>query len=255
MKIKTLDFNGKHVTNSGDLAELLATIYENHSSDSNFDPAFIQLTQQREADWVEKVKPFDNEEWEEKNAYKTPLPDKSEVNQLCETLNSLLKNVNTNNAYSSKNEKIFRRHSVENDFPIFDGRCEDWPTFIYSSKRISELCEYTDEEAMIKLKKCLRGEVRSTVAGRLISPQNLHQVIETLKMRFGKPEQIIETLLMKVKSISVVKENDMENLISLSSHISNVVSTIQSLNYESHVQNPMILKEIVQKLPDMLKLR
>ncbi|KAG5865971.1 hypothetical protein JTB14_009608 [Gonioctena quinquepunctata] len=31
------------------------------------------------ADWVEKVKSFDNEEWEEKNAHKTPLPDKSEI--------------------------------------------------------------------------------------------------------------------------------------------------------------------------------
>ncbi|KAG5889905.1 hypothetical protein JTB14_008051 [Gonioctena quinquepunctata] len=105
-------------------------------------------------------------------------------------------------------ENFSGRHSVEKYFPIFDGRCEEWPTFIYSFKRISELSEYTDEQAMI----CLRGEARSAGAGKLISPQNLYQVIETLKMRFEKPEQIIETLLMKVKLISVVKENDMENL-------------------------------------------
>ncbi|KAG5884345.1 hypothetical protein JTB14_024424 [Gonioctena quinquepunctata] len=157
------------------------------------------------ADWVEKVKPFDNEEREDKNAYKTPLPDKSEVNQLCETLNSPLKNVNTNNVYSSKNEKFIQWKN------IFQYLMNDVKFGLRSSIVSKEYPNY--EEAMIKLQKCLRGEAKSAVGGMLISPQNLHQVIETLKMKFGKPEQIIETLPIKVKSISVVKENDIEIII------------------------------------------
>ncbi|KAG5882965.1 hypothetical protein JTB14_019086 [Gonioctena quinquepunctata] len=117
------------------------------------------------------------------------------------------------------------------------------------------MCEYTQEESMIKLQKCLRGEAKQAVAGMMISPENIEQVIQTLEMRFGRPDQIIDTILNKLKTFYTIRENDMENLIQFASHVNSLVSTIKFLCYDAHLQNPNVLRMMVQKLPDMLKLR
>ncbi|KAG5899496.1 hypothetical protein JTB14_015206 [Gonioctena quinquepunctata] len=46
-----------------------------------------------------------------------------------------------------------------------------------------------------------------------------------------------------------------EALGEFASHVNSLVSTIKSLRYDAHLQNPNVLRMMVQKLPDMLKLR
>ncbi|KAG5873546.1 hypothetical protein JTB14_007354 [Gonioctena quinquepunctata] len=50
-------------------------------------------------------------------------------------------------------------------------------------------------------------------------------------------------------------ENVMENLIQFASHVNSLVSTIHSSRYDALLQNPNVLRMMVLKLPDMLKLR
>jgi hypothetical protein len=94
--------------------------------------------------------------------------------------------------------KFAARQIVEKDFPLFDGNPEEWPVFVAQFRRISSLCEYTVEEMMIKLQKCLRGEAKNAVVWMMMSPDNVDLVIKTLEMRFGRPDQIIATVLSKV---------------------------------------------------------
>ncbi|KAG5871425.1 hypothetical protein JTB14_036080 [Gonioctena quinquepunctata] len=46
-----------------------------------------------------------------------------------------------------------------------------------------------------------------------------------------------------------------EALGEFASHVNSLVSTVKSLRYDAHLQNPNVLRMMVQKLPDMLKLR
>ncbi|KAG5868265.1 hypothetical protein JTB14_028504 [Gonioctena quinquepunctata] len=95
------------------------------------------------------------------------------------------------------------------------------------------MCEYTQEVSMIKLQKCLRGEPKQAVAGMMISPENLEQVKQTLEMRFSRPDQIIDTILNKLKTFYSNRENDMDNLIEFACHVNSLVSTMKSSRYES----------------------
>ncbi|XP_044760254.1 uncharacterized protein LOC123317711 [Coccinella septempunctata] len=178
----------------------------------------------------------------------------SDVDKLCKALSVVLRTVNPAPT-KVKPDAFFARQSIERECPIFDGKSEDWPIFISHFRKISTMCDFTKEESMMKLQKCLRGEAKQAVAGMMISPENIEQVIKTLEMRFGRPDQIIDTILDKLKTFYPIRENDMEKIIQFASYVNSLVSTIKSLNYDAHLQNPSVLKMMLRKLPDMLKLR
>ncbi|KAG5891742.1 hypothetical protein JTB14_000345 [Gonioctena quinquepunctata] len=74
-------------------------------------------------------------------------------------------------------------------------------------------------------------------------------------MRFGRPDQIIETLITQVRAIQPMRDQNLEKLIHFSNHVRNLVETIKSLKCTGHLKNPQLLKELLGKIPDMLKLQ
>ncbi|KAG5883923.1 hypothetical protein JTB14_032146 [Gonioctena quinquepunctata] len=108
---------------------------------------------------------------------------------------------------------------------------------------------------MIKLRKCLRGEAKSAVAGMLLASENVPMVMDTLKMRFGRPDVIIEVLIAKINCIPYMKEISIEKLIIFSNEVKNLVETMKSLKSVGHMNNPQLLKDLSNKLPDILKLK
>ncbi|XP_044759170.1 uncharacterized protein LOC123316923 [Coccinella septempunctata] len=89
----------------------------------------------------------------------------------------------------------------------------------------------------------------------MISPDNVDSVLKILEMRFGRPDLIIDGLISKIKAVTPIREHNIESLIKFSNHISCLVATIKSLGYNEHLQNPTLVRDIVQKLSDMIKLR
>ncbi|CAH1110642.1 unnamed protein product [Psylliodes chrysocephalus] len=146
----------------------------------------------------------------------TPKERDSELLKLlCQSVSEAIKTV----ADTSKQEKFVARQIVEKDFPAFDGNPEDWPVFIYQFRHISSLCQYSNEERMIKLNKCLRGAARSAVSGMMMSPNNVDFVLKNLERCFGRPDLIIDRMLPKIQAIPTIKENHMECLIQFSNHV------------------------------------
>lgn len=84
---------------------------------------------------------------------------------------------------------------------------------------------------MIQLQKC---EAKLTVLGMMISsPEDVDSVLKTLEMKYGRPDLIIDELITEVKAVTPIK----------------------SWGYKEHLQNPTLVRDIVQKLLDMIKLR
>ncbi|KAG5872127.1 hypothetical protein JTB14_013447 [Gonioctena quinquepunctata] len=65
------------------------------------------------------------------------------------------------------------RQIIDKDFPIFCGNPEKWPLFYEQYERVCKMCSFSQEEIMIKLRKCLRGEAKSAVAGMLLASENV----------------------------------------------------------------------------------
>ncbi|KAG5896243.1 hypothetical protein JTB14_011361 [Gonioctena quinquepunctata] len=88
----------------------------------------------------------------------------------------------------------------------------------------------------------------------LILPKNVDKVIETLQKRFRRPEYSINTLLEKFKNIPSVREDKINNIVEFSDTVGNLVNTIQTLNQEDHLRNPVLLQDLIYKLPIRLRM-
>lgn len=150
----------------------------------------------------------------------------------------------------SSTDKILARQVQGRDLPTFHGRPEEWPAFIVAYTNSTQFCQYSPAENLIRLQKCLKGEALRTVQCLLVSPDSVPAVIEKLRMRFGRPDQIIESLISKARELPPVKIEKLDSLVDLGIAVDNLASIIKSLQCWEHLCNPMLIKELVKKLPN-----
>ncbi|XP_058827946.1 uncharacterized protein LOC131687873 [Topomyia yanbarensis] len=102
---------------------------------------------------------------------------------------------------------------------------------------------------MLRLQRCLSGPALETVRSRLVLPAAVPQVIETLRMRFGRPELLINALLRKVRDIPAPRSDRLEGLIDFGMAVQALCDHIEAANERAHLSNPSLLQELVAKLP------
>lgn len=87
--------------------------------------------------------------------------------------------------------QIAARHVVAKSLPTFNGRPEDWPMFISRFNNSTETCGFSNQENLDRLQNCLRGSALEAVRSRLLSADSVPDIIEVLRMLYGRPELII----------------------------------------------------------------
>ncbi|KAG5883644.1 hypothetical protein JTB14_006686 [Gonioctena quinquepunctata] len=56
-------------------------------------------------------------------------------------------------------KSVSGRNQFDRDLSIFDGKPEDWPLFISQFHRKTRMYQYSEDEVMLKLQKCLKGKL------------------------------------------------------------------------------------------------
>ena len=92
-----------------------------------------------------------------------------------------------------------RQGAVGKELPVFSGAVEEWPMFIRMFERSTELCGFSEAENLLRLQRALIGEAKESVGHLLLLPDGLNEVMETLEVQFGRPDQIIEATVEKVR--------------------------------------------------------
>lgn len=156
--------------------------------------------------------------------------------------------------HNLRTEQINARHAVPKELPIFTGKPEEWPAFISSYENSTRLCGYSHDENLLRLQHALKGQARETVSSQLLIPALVPEVISTLRMMFGRPERIINSLLIKIRGTANVSPHKLDNLISFSVEVKNLVATMVASDLQSHLENPLLLSELIEKLPTQLRL-
>ncbi|XP_065095609.1 uncharacterized protein LOC135717446 [Ochlerotatus camptorhynchus] len=146
-------------------------------------------------------------------------------------------------------QQLAARQSLAKELPRFSGDPADWPIFISNYRYTTEACGFSDGENMLRLQRCLTGPALETVRSRLVLPAAVPQVIETLRMRFGRPELLINSLLSKVREIPAPKSDRLEGLIDFGMAVQALCDHIEAANERAHLSNPSLLQELVTKLP------
>ncbi|XP_074038400.1 uncharacterized protein [Leptinotarsa decemlineata] len=146
-------------------------------------------------------------------------------------------------------------HAIAKELPFFDGKPEDWPLFISQFNRKTVMYQYSDDEVMLMLQRCLKDEALEAVRSLLLHPKNIIHVIETLEMRFGHPEYVIGSLINKTQNLQFVRDGDFNNFVKFSCHVNNLVATMEQFEASNHLNNLFLLEQLVGKLPNGQKLQ
>ncbi|TMW46420.1 hypothetical protein DOY81_008500, partial [Sarcophaga bullata] len=85
----------------------------------------------------------------------------------------------------------------------FDGKPEDWPLFFVAYTQSASAYGYNNFDNNQRIKNSLKGETKEMMKSLLIHPDNVNVVIDQLKFCFGRPEQLIDSQLKKVKELVV----------------------------------------------------
>ncbi|XP_058828272.1 uncharacterized protein LOC131688137 [Topomyia yanbarensis] len=153
----------------------------------------------------------------------------------------------------SKSE-VAARQVVPRELPKFNGNPEEWPMFLSTYEDTTAMCGYTAAENMIRLRNCLKGDAFNAVRSFLMRPETVGKAISALKLRFGRPETIIEYLKEKIIAISPIKSDAMEKLVDYALEVQNLCAIIQTCGGKEHMCDTTLLRELVKKLPSQIKL-
>ncbi|XP_044573956.1 uncharacterized protein LOC123258142 [Drosophila ananassae] len=101
-----------------------------------------------------------------------------------------------------------------------------------------------------RLVKALKGEAKTAVKSLLIHPSNVQAIMEQLRFRYGRPEQLIRSQLEIVRDLQPIQEHNIGRIVTFATRVSILAAFLQSTDagYQ-HIGNPTLMEELIAKLP------
>ncbi|XP_037932729.1 uncharacterized protein LOC119667505 [Teleopsis dalmanni] len=150
--------------------------------------------------------------------------------------------------------QLAARQCIPRDLPTFRGDPEEWHIFISAYEQTKQIAGFSDYECLMRLQRCLIGKARDVVRNMLVLPNVVGEIINTLRMYFGRPEIILNKLVEKMRQLPPPRGR-LGDLIDFSVNINNVVATIEACKLNSYFNNPLLLHELISKLAEDMKLK
>lgn len=151
-------------------------------------------------------------------------------------------------------EQLAARQSLPKDLPEFNGNPKKWVEFITTYEQTTSLCGYTNAENLVRLRNRLKGTAYRMVESCLLMPSTVPEAIETLAITFGKPEDVVDTYIYKIRQMPVIKPDSLPALIDYSLEVRNLCATLEAVKLNDYLNNSLLLRDIVEKLPANLKI-
>lgn len=151
-------------------------------------------------------------------------------------------------------QQLTHRQTIPKDLPEFSGRPSEWPIFYSAFVQSSELCNFSNAENLLRLQRCLKGQAREYVKSLLNLPACVPEIMYTLEMIYGRPEDIADEQLAQIRKVPPPKADKLETIVTFSIAVSNFTATLEQAELREHLCNPMLLRELIDRLPPNLKL-
>ncbi|XP_062555732.1 uncharacterized protein LOC134220646 [Armigeres subalbatus] len=158
-------------------------------------------------------------------------------------------------AYGPTPSQLAARQVMPRDLPTFSGDPEEWPIFYSSFLNSTQVCGYSDAENLARLQRCLRGNALESVRSRLLLPSSVDSVMGTLRMLYGRPEILINSLLRRVRTTPGPKAENLKTIVDYGLQVQNLIDHMIVSQQHKHLENPLLLNELVEKLPTSFKLQ
>ncbi|GBP16320.1 hypothetical protein EVAR_103684_1 [Eumeta japonica] len=95
-------------------------------------------------------------------------------------------------------------------------------------------------------------KARTAVCHLLAANSKPEDIMAALEKKFGRPEQLVDEVLKEVKVMSRLTDSGREiNDFAITTR--NCVAVLQEIDEEGHIHNPVLLKEILEKMTPLLR--
>ena len=127
--------------------------------------------------------------------------------------------------------------------PKFSGAMRKFPTFI---KDYRNYMEPTYGEDSYALRSCLSGQALEVVSG---VDDNYREMWVRLKLKYGNPERLVDSIMNDIKLIDPIKENDSARLLSMINTVEHCWLDLKKVNLEQEMDTAMTISMIEKLLP------
>ncbi|CAK1579935.1 unnamed protein product [Parnassius mnemosyne] len=155
-------------------------------------------------------------------------------------------------SYKTQNQELLTRLATSKDLPLFFGDPMEWLQFKQAYQESTQLCKYSDTENLWRLRKCLRGDAKEAVTSLLIGGTTPELVIDTLELRFGKPETIMSKIVLQLKKLCPLPLTYHNDIINFAIKIKNYVAATKAMQQSDYLRSPELVSIVVSKLPTLL---
>lgn len=151
-------------------------------------------------------------------------------------------------------EQLAARQAVSKHLPVFKGEPEVWPLFISCFEYTTAACGFTHTDNLKRLQDSLQGLAKEAVQSRLLLPDSVPEVIEDLRKLFGSPEKLLKSLIAKVRKTPSPRLDKLETFLYFGITVKQLADHLEAAGLHDHLNNPMLVQELVSKLPSEYKL-
>ncbi|XP_055612547.1 uncharacterized protein LOC129759163 [Uranotaenia lowii] len=155
----------------------------------------------------------------------------------------------TLNAMGPTKEQLAARQAASKHLPVFRGEPEVWPFFISCYETTTAACGFTNTDNLKRLQDSLQGLAKEAVQSRLLLPESVPEAIEDLRQLFGNPEKILKSLLAKVRKAQAPRTDRLETFLYFGIAVKQLCDHLEAAKLHDHMSNPMLVGELVNKLP------
>ncbi len=149
-------------------------------------------------------------------------------------------------------DQVASRNSLPEELPKYDGKTSEWPLFYDAYNQTMEVCGFSDEENLLRLRQALEGPARKAAKNLLLHSSCVDQIMAPLHMRFGRPELIISVLQRQIYELPSPSESHLESIIDFAEEVQNTCATMSVSGLTSHLNNPKFEQRLVLELPRLL---
>ncbi|XP_055527437.1 uncharacterized protein LOC129720049 [Wyeomyia smithii] len=146
--------------------------------------------------------------------------------------------------------QLSARNGLTRKLPTFTGKPEEWPLFFWAYQTSNEACGYSDVENLVRLQESLKGAALESVRGQLLLPKSVPRVIAKLRQLYGRPEQLLQNHLEKVRKLDSPKTDRLASFIPFGNAVEQLCEHLEAAELTLHLVNPILIQDLVNKLPD-----
>lgn len=140
------------------------------------------------------------------------------------------------------------------DLPIFSGSPVEWLPFKAAMRDTTRQFNFSKAENLARLRSCLKDEAKEAVSALLYTAVDPEVVMKTLEQCFGRPEMIIDRALDDIKRLPRPGITASE-LNTFAIKLQNIVCILDNIDNRGYLRNPMLTREVVDKLGPHLRSR